>query len=364
MIEQNTHRLWMTVGAIIVGAVLIFGFKDEVGQVLGATLSKFGIEIDSSFSDKDDPEVVAGMFDYDKDSKMIVGFASDYEHKDSTLVIPEEYEGQEVVGVADQAFFDLESGSSDIPTVKSLVVENGVDYIGAYAFAMAPELTDATLPDNLVSGGTGILYGVNLDSLLVPKSMKVIKSEFTGLKLKNLVLSEGIERIEGPLNFDGELKLPSTLKYIGKTSFFGMSNTKLVIPDSVEYIGDQAFNFGATKMSNLTELVLGKNVKHIGTSAFKWAAITDLTLPDNLEYIGETAFRDAKLTTLSIPDSVKTIGDYAFEKSQLNEFSMSRNIESLGTGIFSVDRNFMDGFDYSDYAHLNKYDVQFSILKF
>lgn len=165
MIEQNTHRLWMTVGSIIVGAVLIFGFKDEVGQVLGATLSKFGIEIDSSFSDKDDPEVVAGMFDYDKDSKMIVGFASDYEHKDSTLVIPEEYEG-----------------------------------------------------------------------------------------------------------------LPSTLKYIGETSFLGMSNTKLVIPDSVEYIGDQAFNFGATKMSNLTELVLGKNVKHIGTSAFKWAAIVQFSI--------------------------------------------------------------------------------------
>lgn len=363
MIEQNTHRLWMAVGAIIIGAVLIFGFRDDVGPVLGAMLSKFGVEVDSAFLGTKDPEVTEGMFEYDPESKMIVGFDAKYEHKDSTLVIPEEYEGQEVVGVADQAFFDLASGTSEIPTVKSLVVENGVDYIGDYAFAVAPELTDVTLPDNLTSGGTGILYGVNLDRLLVPGSMKVIKSEFTGIKLNSLILSEGIERIEGSFDFNGEIKLPSTLKYIGNYAFSGMSNTKLVIPDSVEHIGDKAFNFAATKTSTLTDLTLGKNVKSIGNEAFKWSAITNLSLPSNLESIGENAFRDAALTSLTIPDSVKSIGSYAFEKSNLNEFTMSKNIETLGVGIFSAKSSFMDTFNYADYPNLKTYD-QFSILKF
>lgn len=54
MVEKNTDRLWLTVGAIIVGAVMIFAYKDEVGAMAEKILSKFNVSIEDVFNDSDD----------------------------------------------------------------------------------------------------------------------------------------------------------------------------------------------------------------------------------------------------------------------------------------------------------------------
>lgn len=62
----------------------------------------------------------------------------------------------------------------------------------------------------------------------------------------------------------------------------------VVFPNSVKWIGDQAFSF-CTDM----EYTLPKSVEHIGSYAFGYnSKVTALTLPATLKYVGSEAFRD------------------------------------------------------------------------
>lgn len=54
VVEKNTDKLWLTVGAVIVGAVMIFTYKDEVGAMSEKILSKFNVSIADVFDDSDD----------------------------------------------------------------------------------------------------------------------------------------------------------------------------------------------------------------------------------------------------------------------------------------------------------------------
>ena len=64
---------------------------------------------------------------------------------------------------------------------------------------------------------------------------------------------------------------------------------KIVIPNSVESIGEMAF-VGCT---SLTSIKIPDSVKSIGERAFWYCtSLTNIKIPENVEHIGEKAFRD------------------------------------------------------------------------
>lgn len=76
--------------------------------------------------------------------------------------------------------------------------------------------------------------------------------------------------------------LPPKLETIGN---YALSNCggKVVIPNSVTKIGNSAFG-------SITEIILGENIKEIGSHAFNHGSYTDITIPTSVESIGENAF--------------------------------------------------------------------------
>ena len=84
----------------------------------------------------------------------------------------------------------------------------------------------------------------------------------------------------------------------------------LVIPDSVEVIGEYAFGY----CTGLTNVVIGNSVKVIGKYAFvECTGLTSITIPDSVTEIGEYAFSDCTgLIHMIIPESVTDIADRAF----------------------------------------------------
>lgn len=92
-----------------------------------------------------------------------------------------------------------------------------------------------------------------------------------------------------------ELSLPEGLTEIGKASFHTSSvwssdgdNSrlkKLVLPDSLERIGDQAF-----ENNEIREIQFGKKVKIIGKNAFYGNMLSKLTIPASVEKIDTGAF--------------------------------------------------------------------------
>ena len=105
----------------------------------------------------------------------------------------------------------------------------------------------------------------------------------------------------------------------------------MVMPDSVEYIGESAFY----DCYNLTEITLSKNLKFIGEMAFNFCnSLENITLPNSLTIISAGAFSDCPLTSITLPDSLTFIGDGAFYNCSLTSVTLPKGITQVYSNTF------------------------------
>ena len=133
-------------------------------------------------------------------------------------------------------------------------------------------------------------------------------NHLTYIEIKELV--SAATSVTVPSELDG---LPVT--HIGDRAFDNEFGTKaanlasVVLPDTIEVIGDSAFFMG----DMLTTINLPDSLKRIEGAAFGGCfALANVTLPANLEFIGSNAFFGAGLTSINIPASTVSIGIGAF----------------------------------------------------
>ena len=110
------------------------------------------------------------------------------------------------------------------------------------------------------------------------------------------------EIITVPDTIDG---LP--VKKIGKLSFARRFCKKVILPDSVEEIGDRAF----INCELLESITLGKGLKKIGPEALKSChALKEAAFPDGMSEIANNVFSEnEELTRIIIPGKDTKIGD-------------------------------------------------------
>ena len=183
------------------------------------------------------------------------------------IVIPDEYEGERVVAIADFAAVNLEN-------VTKITIGKYVQDIGLWALENNKHLTAFE-----VDGENE--YFCDLDGVLYSKDMKTLLFYPPARGVCEMTASDG-----------------STVKGIA-----------YAVPEGVETIRTKAFY----KCSDIREITLPSTLKAIEEKAFFRCSISEITLPDTLEVIGKDAFSYCTgLTVVDIPASVKTIGDYAF----------------------------------------------------
>ncbi len=97
---------------------------------------------------------------------------------------------------------------------------------------------------------------------------------------------------------------------IGEGAFRGRTMKGVTIPNSVERIGNDAFN----KCSGLESIDIPDSVGYIGSKAFNGCMnLKHVTLPAALKNIESETFRDCtSLESVKIGDSLESIGAYAF----------------------------------------------------
>ena len=83
-----------------------------------------------------------------------------------------------------------------------------------------------------------------------------------------------------------EVDLPDSLEYIGAEAFKGSGLKKVIIPDSVTAIGKEAF----LECKQLEEVVLQNHLVSIGESAFECTALISPFIPKSVESIGYRCF--------------------------------------------------------------------------
>lgn len=110
------------------------------------------------------------------------------------------------------------------------------------------------------------------------------------------------------------MEFPSTLKTIDKKGFSSYRGFRLDLPDSLEYIGEEAFSYFSVE----TDLIIPEGVKELGPGAFSAASrLQRVFLPSSLEKIGDNCFSRSPITYVYMEGlELPEISDTAFDKCE------------------------------------------------
>jgi len=168
------------------------------------------------------------------------------------------------------------------------------------------------LPDNITEFGEYAFYGLTLETINIPSSLRKLGNncfdENRWLSVNPLIIPEGVTEIPTQcFQFCYKLKkvvLPSTIKTIGILAFFDSLVDDMNFPEGLDSIGYLSMH-GA----RLTEVVLPKTIKKIGFEAFgSNSKLKRVVLPEGLTEIPDKFCCSCiELEQTVIPESVTKI---------------------------------------------------------
>lgn len=148
----------------------------------------------------------------------------------------------------------------------------GIDEIGTDAFRQCKNLTNITIPQNVIWIEEYAFSGCNsLNYIIIPKDVTWIgKSAFSQCNnLTNIIIPNGVTTIgvSAFLNCNRleNITIPNSVTTLGNSVFQGCTNlTTAIISNNITIIESTTFS----RCNNLTKIVIPQNVTSIGSSAF------------------------------------------------------------------------------------------------
>lgn len=157
-------------------------------------------------------------------------------------------------------------------------------------------------------------------------------------------ISDGKATITGYTGNEAEVTVPGeiegyTVTAIGKMAFFEKTVQTVTLPDSVEIIGESAFN----SCQSLRTVIVSNNLKRIEKQAFQNSTLASITLPNSVAYIGDCAFLGTKLTYINLPFSLTAINDFTFALClDLAYVRIPHTVTNIAPKTFSIcDKNLL-----------------------
>lgn len=196
--------------------------------------------------------------------------------------------------------YDVKSIESDAfykQEVSEIHIEEGIEYIGYYAFMMCESLEKIVLPKSVRYVG-GWAFG----------TCKNIKEIDTYLLLDNL---------SRPALSHYRYIYRGDCEEIPQGFFYGGTFTEFHMLGAVQSIGENAFG-GCTELRNIT---LSQNLRTIKNGAFANSSLTSIHLPSTIQQIGVNVFKDSDLTGLTVDSDFSpwSISSNAFIDCKFNE---------------------------------------------
>lgn len=209
----------------------------------------------------------------------------------------------------------------------------------------------STSDNNAISLNEGADFGANLVSNEYSELNKMCVMVFGGdvtkigdnafencETLTDIMIPETVETI-GDYAFAGCTSLGAYIPHASKTSKAPAKTpsrsgeTTIVIPEGVTSIGDYAFK----DCESLTSIIIPDSVTSIGDGAFERCTnLSDIDIPDSVTDLGVNVFNGCSgITSVTIPDGVTSIDDYAFAGcSNLTEVIIPESVTSIGKFAF------------------------------
>ena len=282
--------------------------------------------------------------------------------KGSEYLVEEVYVEDGVTSIGSQAFTDFRN-------LKKAVIGNTVKSIGASAFSNDNALTELTIGNSVETIGRSAFWGIAVSKLVLPASLKNATAESFYCLWETtdfIIPNNGVfQSIDGVLYTDngktlfayppkrtGEYVIPGSVNKIGENAFGNTCLTKIVIPDSVKTVEDEAFSYS----EELKSITFGKGITKIPDMCCYYdTALTEVIIPEGVTSIGRWAF-DActALKTLTIPSTVTEVKDSFYEGTKIIFKNFGFQQREDGT--------FVDGISVNVTAK-ERYDYAFQVLK-
>ena len=227
--------------------------------------------------------------------------------------------------------------------VEKIVLSEGVEEIGDYAFANNKLLKSVVFPSTLKKIGRGAFKNSNLESVTLPSGLEEIAEDaFSYNKLSAVILPTHLKTL-GDSSFSNnnlkEVTLPSNLEVLGTAFVDNSSLSKITFSEGLKEIkGSSNLRLSAFSGTAIKSVVLPKSLEKIGDDAFyNLNGLADIVIPENVTSIGDEAFYNTGLTFIDLPANLKTIGWFAFSGTKLKKVDIPIQVETIGGCAFSID---------------------------
>ena len=219
-------------------------------------------------------------------------------------------------------------------SIKSVIIPEGVEVIGPFAFANLTALEEVTLPSTLKMIDQGAFYGcTNLKKVNGIENVKFINQNafyncnLQGeIKLDSAVAIGNYAFASGPLqHYDEDMAMWTTINAESKNQI-----EKVVLSEGTRSIGEYAFYDN----ESLTSITINADKIQLGMCAFAdCSALTEIKI--NAQVIPAGAFDGCRsLEKVTIGKDVAQIGEYAF--SGCNKIK-SFTVEEGNTAFYPVE---------------------------
>lgn len=220
---------------------------------------------------------------------------------------------------------------------------NFVTAIGDYAFSYT-NVRSITIAEGATLGEGAFYQTSNLYELVLGANVQIGFGSFSKSGIVNVQMPEAGGVVIGDQAFAlnqslMSIDLTKATGKIGDAAFYNCSKLTSIAFDQIEEIGDRAF----ADCTRLETVELGTTLTKIGESAFaqyatgstSGAAFTSLVFPDSLVYIGADAFHGCRLLESIDLNQVTTIGEQAFAYCvQLASVTLGEGLKHLSDSIF------------------------------
>ena len=199
--------------------------------------------------------------------------------------------------------------------IKTIIIEDGITTIGAYAF-----------------------YGCDVNNVTISDSVT---------KIYNWAFSK--------CNSLTTITIPDSVTYLGTRVFFDSALVNITIPGSVKNLGAELF----LDCYFMTDVTISDGVTSIGECTFcDCTGLTDITLPDSVKSIGESAFANTRrLNRIVIPAGVTSIANSAFN------YSSAKLTIFCEKGSYAEEFAKKKGIKYQYYCRTHSWNTSYTVDK-